>query len=272
MNYDSLYPKAENYELPVLEICNLTLDFELEGKLIHAVKKLSLKVRRGEIVALVGESGSGKSATALTVMGIEDKNARIREGQIFLSGQEVLSMPKKRKMSYVTSKGGMIFQEPRDSLNPLLSIGYQLVEAVQIHHKHSYKEAYAQAVKQLELLSLPEPEKLMKKYPFMLSGGMCQRVMIAMATLSSPSLLIADEPTTALDVTVQKQILIQLDAMRNDKNMGILLITHDLGVVAEIADWVYIMKEGELVEEGDVFQIFEKPKHVYTKQLLDGLL
>jgi len=205
-------------------------------------------------------------------MGIQAKNAVIKGGEIYLAGEEILSMPKKNQRFYISRHAGMIFQDPVDSLNPLFTVGEQLVEAVLVHEKISKKQAAAIAVDQLRAVSLPQPEELMKKYPFMLSGGMCQRVMIAIASISRPPLLIADEPTTALDVTVQDQILHQLKLMRQRENCAILLITHDLSVVAEIADDVYIMRSGHIVESGMVEDIFYRPQDQYTRQLLAAIL
>lgn len=257
-------------EQPALEIRGLTQDFVMPGQTIRAVEDLNLTARAGQITALVGESGSGKSATSLTVMGLEDRNARIRGGMVYLSGMETLTLPKRQRRLFVSRHAGMIFQEPMDSLNPLFTVGYQLIEAARIHEKLTRRQAYALAVDQLRAVSLQQPEELMKQYPFMLSGGMCQRVMIAIASISRPPLLIADEPTTALDVTVQDQILRLLDDMRRRENMAILLITHDLGVVAELADQVYIMQNGHIVESGEVFHVFEHPNHPYTCQLMDA--
>lgn len=257
---------------PVLDIRGLAQDFELPDRLVHAVVDVNLTAHGGQVTALVGESGSGKSVTSLTVMGIEDKNARIRRGEIYLSGVETLYMKKKERRFYVSRHAGMIFQEPMDSLNPLLTVGYQLTEAARVHENLTQKQARALAMEQLKAVSLPQPEELMKQYPFMLSGGMCQRVMIAIAAISRPPLLIADEPTTALDVTVQEQILRQLDELRRREKMAVLLITHDLGVVAELADQVYIMQKGRIVEQGNVYDIFDHPLHPYTKQLLDAAL
>jgi len=259
-------------ENKALEIRSLSLNYIMPDQSIHAVVDLNLVARTGKITALVGESGSGKSTVALAVMGIQDKNAVISNGEIYLAGTDILSMPKKGLRSYISNHAGIIFQDPIDSLNPLLTVGEQLVEAVLIHEKITKKQAFTIALNQLLAVSLPQPEELMKKYPFMLSGGMCQRVMIAIASVFRPSLLIADEPTTALDVTVQAQILHQLDSMRKREGTAILLITHDLGVVAEIADDVCVMKDGYIVESGAVEDIFSNPQHRYTRQLLAAAL
>lgn len=255
-----------------LEIRNFSLDFITPYRSIPAVSCMNLTAKRGKITALVGESGSGKSSAALTVMGIQAKNAVIRGGEIYLAGEEILSMPRKGRRFYISRHAGMIFQDPADSLNPLFTVGDQLIESVLVHEKLSRKQAAAIAEDQLRAVSLPRPEELMKKYPFMLSGGMCQRVMIAIAGISRPPLLIADEPTTALDVTVQDQILHQLKQMRERDGCAILLITHDLSVVAEIADDVSIMRCGQIVESGTVEDIFYRPAEPYTRQLLAARL
>lgn len=256
----------------VLDIRGLSLEFIMPEQNIRAVTNLNLTARAGKITALVGESGSGKSAAALAVMGIQAKNALITGGEIYLAGTDILSLPRKKFRSYASARAGIIFQDPVDSLNPLLTVGEQLVETVLLHERLTRKQARAVAVEQLRAVSLPQPEELLKKYPFMLSGGMCQRVMIAIASVFRPVLLIADEPTTALDVTVQDQILRQLDLMRRRDGGAILLITHDLGVVAEIADDVYIMQNGHIVESGPVENIFYGPRHTYTRQLLAAIL
>lgn len=255
-----------------LDIRNFSQDFSTPHHTIHAVTGMNLVAKRGKITALVGESGSGKSSAALTIMGIKAKNALIKGGEIYLAGEEILRMPKKKQRFYISRHAGMIFQDPADSLNPLFTVGEQLIEAVLVHEKISKKQASVIAVEQLRAVSLPQPEELMKQYPFMLSGGMCQRVMIAIASISRPPLLIADEPTTALDVTVQDQILHQLKNMRQREGCAILLITHDLSVVAEIADAVYIMRNGHIVEHGAVEDIFYRPSDPYTKQLLAARL
>ena len=264
--------QAIQSENVVLDIRGLSLEYIMPDQNIHAVVDLNLVAIMGKITALVGESGSGKSTVALAVMGIQDKNAVISSGEICLAGTDILSMPKKDLRAYISNHAGIIFQDPIDSLNPLLTVGEQLVEAILIHEKITKNQARTIALNQLLAVSLPQPEELMKKYPFMLSGGMCQRVMIAIASVFRPPLLIADEPTTALDVTIQAQILHQLDSMRKRDGTAILLITHDLGVVAEIADNVCIMKDGHIVESGTVDDIFYNPQHTYTRQLLAAAL
>jgi ABC-type dipeptide/oligopeptide/nickel transport system ATPase component len=256
----------------VLEIRGLSLDFSMPGGDIHAVDDVDITVRKGEIAMLVGESGSGKSAAALAAMGVEAKNAVIRKGRILLAGRDIVAMPRKEKRPFIARHAALVFQDPLDSLNPLFTVGYQLTEALILLRGITKNDAWDLAVAQLGELRLPQPEALMGKYPFMLSGGMCQRVMIAMAALRRVPLLIADEPTTALDVTVQAQILRLLDRMRKTGETGILMITHDFGVVAELADHVYIMRRGKIVEQGAVEDIFARPRHPYTRELLDAAL
>lgn len=255
-----------------LQIQNLKVDYKVSTGIVHAVKNVNLEVKPGQISALVGESGSGKSVTSLAVMGLLSSNLESLEGNIWIDGQDILTLDKKKRELLKGKKIGMIFQDPVDSLNPLYTVGNQMIEGIRRHHKVRKEEAKKKAIEYLAAVNLPHPEALMKKYPFELSGGMCQRVMIAIVMSLEPDYLIADEPTTALDVTVQKQILAELYQMSRKKNIGILFITHDLGVVAEIADEVYIMQQGEIVESGNVYRIFENPSSEYTKMLLNAML
>ena len=266
MVYKMGWQKAEK-----LVIKKLHIEFEMDNDTIHAVKGVSLEIPTGRITALVGESGSGKSVTSLAVMDLLPENGRIREGEIWLKDKPLHLMGKKERRQ-VNGRGvGMIFQDPGASLDPLYTVGSQITEGIRMKKQVSRKEAYRQGIFYLNAVNLPEPSRLMKMYPFELSGGMCQRVMIAMTIALSPDFLIADEPTTALDVTVQKQILSELYRLSRDENMGILLITHDLGVVAEIADYVYIMRQGQIVEEADAAALFHHPEQPYTRMLLDGI-
>ncbi len=255
-----------------LWVRGLKVDFKIPTGVVHAVKGVDLSVKKGRITALVGESGSGKSVTSLAMMGLLPSNVLQAEGQVWADGEELLSLKKKERLKKNGAKMGMIFQDPVDSLNPLYSVGNQMIEGIRQHQKISKEQAREKAIAQLKAVNLSNPEYLMKKYPFELSGGMCQRVMIAIAMSLEPDYLIADEPTTALDVTVQRQILTEVYRMSKEKNVGVLFITHDLGVVAEIADEVYIMQDGKMVESGDVFQIFEHPACEYTKILLNSIL
>ncbi len=255
-----------------LRIQGLKVDFKIAEEEVHAVRGVDLTVNKGRITALVGESGSGKSVTSLAVMGLLRSNVLQIEGKIFVDGVEITALKKKERQKLNGCRLGMIFQDPVDSLNPLYTVGNQMIEGMMRHQKISSAQAREKAIYQLNAVNLSNPEHLMKKYPFELSGGMCQRVMIAIAMSLEPKYLIADEPTTALDVTVQKQILSEIYRTCRGKNVGVLFITHDLGVVAEVADDVYIMKNGTIVESGDVFQIFQRPSSDYTKKLLNAIL
>ncbi|WP_054972460.1 ABC transporter ATP-binding protein [Paenibacillus sp. A3] len=262
-------------EIPtILRIHRLSVSFHASerrasGPVVRAVDEVCLEVKEGRIVALVGESGSGKSTLARAVPGLLDPRRHTAEGEIWLNGTDLRRLSAKELRRYRGSGVAMIFQDPANALNPVLTIGRQLIETIRRHRKVQGTEAKKLALDQLRRAGLPNPETLLRKFPFQLSGGMCQRVMIAIALVSGAKLLIADEPTTALDVTVQAQILHELDRLRRETGMGILLITHDLGVVAEIADEVYVMKGGRIVESGHVFEIFARPRHAYTRELLE---
>lgn len=259
--------------MPLLSIQNLSVDFVAESGTTRAVQNVSLCVNKGEILALVGESGSGKSVTSLSILGLLPKPpARYREGAIVFTDEEKssdllqLSAAELRKVR--GAKIAMIFQEPMTSLNPVIKCGEQVMEALRAHKKLSKKQAKSQTIEWFGNVKLPSPEKIFDRYPHQLSGGQKQRVMIAMAMCCNPQLLICDEPTTALDVTVQKTILNLLKELQQERNMGVIFITHDLGVVAEIADRVAILYKGKLVEEGPTAAIFQQPKHPYTKALI----
>ncbi|WP_291300608.1 ABC transporter ATP-binding protein [Desulfosporosinus sp. BICA1-9] len=256
----------------VLSVKNLKVEFRLPGNVIQAVNGISFEVRRGRITALVGESGCGKSVTAMSIMGLLECKGSIIDGEILVSGQDVRGLSAKQRHSYCGVQVGVVFQDPVNSLDPLFSIGDLVSETIRAHRNITRREARAQSVELLRRMHLPDPEGIMNKYPFQLSGGMCQRVMIAIAMAMHPPLLIADEPTTALDVTIQAQILDQICTMSRETQTGVLFITHDLGVVAEIADDIYIMKEGMIVEAGTVLDVFHCAQHDYTKQLLNAIL
>ena len=259
-------------ENKTLKIQNLRVDFLTKTGTIQAVKGVNLTVPKGKITALVGESGSGKSVTSLAVLGLLPRNGKIVEGEITAEGMEFGKLSKEQKKRWNGSTVGMIFQDPSASLNPHYTVGNQITEGIRQRQKMKKEEAEKLALSYLKAVKLPNPKQLMKKYPFELSGGMCQRVMIAIAMALKPKYLIADEPTTALDVTVQRQILSEIYRMSREQKMGILFITHDLGVVAEIADQVYIMQVGEIVEAAPVDEIFHRPTHPYTKKLLSAIL
>jgi ABC-type dipeptide/oligopeptide/nickel transport system ATPase component len=263
---------TEKTATPLLRVENLRVCFGRGSQALAAVKKASLYVRRGRISALVGESGSGKTATALSVVGLLDYPGRVVGGDIYLQGKNlaVLSGPERRAL--LGKEIGMVFQDPFDSLNPRMTIGRLMLEALYPgRHRYSRKDR-ERAAAALAQMRLSEAAKLMEQYPYQLSGGMCQRVMIAIAMALKPPLLIADEPTTALDLTIQAEILNELLILKETEQTGILFITHDLRVVAEIADDVFVMKDGEVVEACGVMDLFDHPQHPYTKTLLGAML
>ena len=255
---------------PLLSIKNLSIQFNQDGILSTAVSNNSFDVAAGELVAIVGESGSGKSVTALSILQLLPKQAVIN-GEILFGQDEhidLLKLSKKKISSIRGNKIAMIFQEPMTSLNPVFTCGYQVMEAIQVHQKVNKKIARQKTIELFEKVKLPEPENLLSRYPHELSGGQKQRVMIAMAMSCNPSILIADEPTTALDVTVQKTILELIRSLQEQYNMGVIFITHDLGVVADIANKILVMHKGEIVEQGSAKDILHVPRHPYTKALL----
>ncbi|WP_372632354.1 ABC transporter ATP-binding protein [Cohnella sp.] len=253
----------------LLRIRGLSVQFATPDGAVEAVREASLDVPPGTIVALIGESGSGKSATALSVFGLLDSPGRAAAGEIWLGETDLLRLKPRELRERRGRDMAMIFQDPANSLNPVLTIGWQMIEAIRRLRRVSRSEAKEIAIAQLARVGMTDPG-LLRRYPFQISGGMCQRVMIAMALVSGARLLIADEPTTALDVTLQAQLLNELYRLRRERGLGILLITHDLGVVAEIADFVYVMMEGRIVEAADVHALFERPAHDYTRKLLDS--
>lgn len=252
----------------VLEVKNLVTTFRINKKEYPVIRDISFEIHENETLCMVGESGCGKSVTTLSVMGLLPENGAVRSGSIKLCGEELLGMSPRQLGQVRGKKMGMIFQEPMTSLNPLLTIGYQLTEGLRQHHGMSKAEAHATAVSYLEKVGSANAEERMKQFPFQLSGGLRQRIMIAMMMSLQPRLLIADEPTTALDVTIQKQVLLLLNRLKQDMKTGILFITHDLGVVAQIADRVIVLYSGSKVEEGATRQIFENPLHPYTNGLI----
>lgn len=254
----------------VLEVKNLQTSFFTDDGVIPSVDFVDFEVREGEILGIVGESGSGKSVTSLSVMGlIPSPPGKITSGEILYQGKDITKFSDKEMRKIRGNDIAMIFQEPMTSLNPLFTIGSQMMEAVLLHKKDwSKKQAKARSIEMLKLVGLPRAEELMNDYPHQLSGGMRQRVMIAMALVCDPKVLIADEPTTALDVTIQAQILKLMKDLNTRLNTAIILITHDLGVVAETCERVVVMYAGKVVEEGPVETIFTNPQHPYTKGLL----
>ncbi|MDQ0160114.1 ABC transporter ATP-binding protein [Alkalibacillus salilacus] len=256
----------------ILELNNLHTHFFTDSGEIPAVDGVSFHVNKGEVVGVVGESGCGKSVTSLSVMQlVPSPPGRIVSGEINFKGENLAFASEKRMRQIRGNEIAMIFQEPMTSLDPLYSIGNQLVEAIRMHNKSSKKEARLKAIEMLDLVGIPRASEVVDEFPHQLSGGMRQRVMIAMAMACDPELLIADEPTTALDVTIQAQILDLMRDLNKEKDTGILLITHDLGVVAEMCDRVVVMYAGQVVEEGTVREILKDPKHPYTKGLIRSL-
>lgn len=253
----------------VLEINRLNISFMTDKKKVNAIKDVSFKIKKGEILGLVGESGSGKSITSLSILGLlPTPPAVIEDSEILFHGINLIQASEKEMQKIRGNKISMIFQEPMTSLNPLYTIGNQLIESVQNHQSISKKDAKEICIHTLETVGLARADAMMNEYPHQLSGGMRQRVMIAMAMICQPEILIADEPTTALDVTIQSQILKLMKELNDKTETSILFITHDLGVVAEICDRVIVMYGGRIVEEGSVSDIFKNPQHPYTKGLL----
>lgn len=256
----------------LLQVENLQTQFKLKKGLVNAVDGVDFNMKKGEVVALVGESGSGKSVTSLSIMGlVPNPPGEIIGGKILFNGENLLEKSKREMQDIRGNKISMIFQEPMTSLNPVFTVGRQISEALIRHKNMSKKEALQESIRMLKLVGIPSPEERVHAYPHQMSGGMRQRVMIAIALACKPELLIADEPTTALDVTIQAQILDLMVKLKNELNTSILLITHDLGVVAETADKVVVMYCGKVVETGTVTEIFAKPLHPYTQGLLASI-
>ncbi len=253
----------------IIDARNIAVTFKVEHGTVEAVKDISFQLYRGETIAIVGESGSGKSVTARTVMGLLTKRATISKSAVVrFNGEDILKFSSRQRRALRGNRISMIFQEPMSSLNPIYTIGSQIVEAIRVHSKLSRKEAEARALDLLRQVQIPEPEARLKQYPHQLSGGQRQRVMIAMALSNDPDVLIADEPTTALDVTVQAQILNLIRDLQKKRGMAVVLITHDLTIVKQFSDYVYVMQHGEMREHNTTEQLFAAPQHPYTKRLL----
>jgi len=257
--------------MTLLRIENLSVGFPVNGRMVNVVENISLEVAKGEFVGLVGESGSGKTMTALATMRLIPAPGEIRTGRILLEGEDILGFTEPQMRRVRGARIGMIFQEPMTALNPVFTIGSQIMEALRVHRKMSKAEARKEGERLLDMVAMPDAQKRMRDYPHQLSGGQRQRAMIAMALACSPDLLLADEPTTALDVTIQAQILELLDRLRHELGLALLLITHDLSVVAETCDRVLVMYSGSLVEEAPVERLFAQPAHPYTRGLLRAL-
>ncbi len=255
----------------LLDIKNLSIDFQTAGGLFRAVDQIDITCDSGEVLAIVGESGSGKSVAMLALMGLLPWNAKVSAELMQFDSKNMLAISKKERRKIIGKHIGMIFQEPMSSLNPCFTVGFQIVETLKLHLGLNRAQRRKKAIELLELVGIPAPETRLNAFPHQLSGGMCQRVMIAMVLASNPKLLIADEPTTALDVTIQAQILNLLLSLQKEKNMALILITHDMGVVAETADRVQVQYAGQKVEEQKVESLFQTPHHPYTLALLSSL-
>jgi len=259
-------------EISLLEVNRLITSFETDRGLLRAVDQVSFKIPQGKTVGIVGESGCGKSVTAMSIVGLlPQPSGKILGGEIKFKGEDLLHCSEKRMQEIRGGEIGVIFQEPMAALNPVHRVGRQVAEVFRVHKKMGKKDAWDAATEMLALLKIPAPEKRMMDYPHHLSGGMRQRVVIALALACRPSLLIADEPTTALDVTVQAQILDLLENLQNEIGMSVMLITHDLGVIAETCDEVVVMYAGRVVESAPVDELFGNPQHAYTKALLRSI-
>ena len=253
----------------MLEIQQLSLAVPMQGAAVEAVSQVSLKLESGRVLGLVGESGCGKTLTAQSILRLGEHHGITRlGGDILLDGESIFSMSNQRLRRMRGGQVAMIFQEPMTALNPVFSIGSQIIEVIQLHLKLNHKDAKARAIHLLTEVGLSDPEHLLSQYPDALSGGMRQRVLIAMAMSAEPDYIIADEPTTALDVSVQKRIIALLRDLQKQKGLGMLLVTHDFGLVAEMCDDVVVMYAGEVVESGSVFDIFDHPAHPYTRALM----
>ncbi|MEV6025453.1 ABC transporter ATP-binding protein [Streptomyces sp. NPDC052036] len=257
---------------PLLEVRDLHVEFKVRDSVTKAVNGVNYSVNAGETLAVLGESGSGKSVTAQAIMGILDSPpGRISQGQIFFQGQDILTLSENERRKLRGAKMAMIFQDALSSLNPVLSVGFQLGEMFRAHKGMSRKDAKAKAIELMDRVRIPAAAQRVGDYPHQFSGGMRQRIMIAMALALEPDLIIADEPTTALDVTVQAQVMDLLADLQREYNMGLILITHDLGVVADVADKIAVMYAGRIVETAPVHELYKRPAHPYTRGLLDSI-
>ena len=264
---------SENQQVnnPVLEVSNLSIDFATDYGTFNVIDDISYAVNSGEILGIVGESGCGKTVSSLAVMGLLAKNARVRTGTISFGGKNLLAVRESELRQMRGAEFSMIFQDPMKSLDPVCTVGSQITEALTEHRSATKEEARQAAVAMLKNVDIPSPERIFKSYPHELSGGMKQRIMIAMALICSPKLIIADEPTTALDVTIQAQILDLLAGINREMGTAIVMITHDLGVISDMCDRVLVMYAGHIVESAEKRAIFEKPRHPYTRGLLDSI-
>ena len=257
----------------LLNVNDLTTSFKLQnGRIVSPVDQISFHVDRGEVVGLVGESGCGKSMTALSLIRLVPPPGRVAAGEVLFGGKDVLKMSGQELSGIRGARISTVFQDPLTFLNPVMTIGRQIAETVQLHKTVRKKEAYQRALEVLDMVKIPSPERVARSYPFELSGGMRQRVLIAIAMCCDPDLIVADEPTTALDVTVQAQVLGLLTSLIREKQISMLLITHDMGIVADVCDRIYVMYAGQIVESGTARDIYYAPAHPYTKALLGSVL
>ena len=256
---------------PLLQVKNLCTSFNVDSGEVRAVNGISFNLDKGKVLGIVGESGSGKSVTAYSIMRILVEPGRITGGQILFNGEDIVKYSEKQMRRFRGERVSIIFQDPMTSLNPVYTIGNQLREAILLHTDRNREQANARAMEMLQLVGVNEPEKRLKQYPHELSGGMRQRVMIAMALACEPDILIADEPTTALDVTIQAQILELMQSLQKKMDMAIIMITHDLGVIADMCDEIIVMYAGRICERGTADEIFYNPRHEYTKGLLRSI-
>jgi oligopeptide/dipeptide ABC transporter ATP-binding protein len=264
-------PPRQRSETPLLDVKGLRTSFHTRDGAVRAVDGIDFDVRRGEVMGLVGESGCGKSVTALSIMRLIARPGRIEAGEILFDGQDLLKLRDDAMRRIRGDRISMIFQQPTSSLNPVWDVGSQIAEVLELHRQMKGKAARARALDLLKMVGIPDPERRLRAYPHEMSGGMAQRVMIAMALACEPELLIADEPTTALDVTIQAQILDLIRKLREEMGTAVILITHDLGVVAEMCDRVAVMYAGEIVEQTDVTSLFRDPLHPYTRGLIGSI-
>ncbi|MCR4623019.1 MAG: ABC transporter ATP-binding protein [Clostridiales bacterium] len=256
---------------PILQVRNLHTTFNTDAGVVNAVNGISFNLDKGKVLGIVGESGSGKSVSAYSIMRILTDTGRVTEGEVLFKGENILNYTKQQMHEFRGGRISMIFQDPMTCLNPVFSVGSQLREAIRIHTDRSKAEVQARALEMLQLVGVNEPQKRLKQYPHELSGGMRQRVMIAMALACEPDILIADEPTTALDVTIQAQILELMQSLQKKLGMAIIMITHDLGVIADMCDEIIVMYAGRVCERGTADEIFYNPRHEYTKGLIRSI-
>ncbi|WP_041820218.1 nickel import ATP-binding protein NikD [Halalkalibacterium halodurans] len=254
----------------VLKVRNLNVKVKSDQGMLPLVQGLQFELKRGKVLGLVGESGSGKTMTCMSILQLLDRKTTCIEGSIQLQGRELNGLKAEDMRTIRGREIGYIMQNPMNAFSPVFTIGNQFIETIRTHTELTKRQAFELAVASMETVHLPKPSELMRRYPFQLSGGMLQRVMIAISMCLRPSVVIADEPTTALDVTNQLQVLKELDRLRLESDSAILLISHDLGVIAELADEVAVMHKGRIVEKADVFQLFDHPQHEYTKKLLQA--